>query len=112
MEELNYGKKKSNEKNYYINYPFVNCFYCVYLGLEKGFTATSNDGYTTFIGTEDTEVYEKALKKKGYNQVEQMGTDYFFENDKKEEVVIGATDKWCHWFRVFTLDGKHKIEDF
>lgn len=41
-----------------------------------------------------------------------MGTDYFFENDKKEEVVIGATDKWCHWFRVFTLDGKHKIEDF
>lgn len=86
--------------------------YCVYLGLEKGFTVELNDGYTTFIGTDDTEVYEKALKKKGYNQVEQMGTDYFFENDKKEKIVIGATDKWCHWFRVFILDGKYKIEDF
>lgn len=86
----------------------------VYFNLSKGFTVEQKeDGESVFIGRHDY-IYEDLLKKKGYYETDRYGAmGLYTKNEKGEETRIDilSTNDWCHWFRIYIIDGA-KIEDF
>ena len=84
----------------------------VYFHLSKGFTVQQTENNkSTFIGRHD-DIYEKLLKKQGY-KADRYGAGVFYtknENGKQIKLSIIGTSSWCHWFRVYMLDGA-KIEN-
>lgn len=88
----------------------------VYFHLSEGFTVEEQeDGMSVFIGNEDLQYYSDIISKYGYKE-ERSGNDAFYKKEdsqgNNEQFVIGATEDWCHWFRVYTIDNDYKIEDF
>lgn len=87
----------------------------VYLHLDEGFTVKKEDGVSIFIGRENLLFYSDLVEKYGYREIEQSGNDLFCEKSEGEEdtgFVIGATEDWCHWFRIYVINNDYKIEDF
>lgn len=85
----------------------------VYFHLNSGFTVKqTEDNKFTFIGRTD-DIYENFLKKEGY-KIERYGASVIYtknENGKQIRISIVGTNSWCHWFRIYIIDGA-KIEDF
>lgn len=55
------------------------------------------------------------VEKYGYREKDRLGTYLFYEKNESEEgtgFVIGATEDWCHWFRIYVINNDYKIEDF
>ena len=89
----------------------------VYFHLSNGFTVRTEENYTVFIGRHSY-IYDDVLHEKGYYASEQMGMDHFYRIEGKEysgdnvhEFCISDTNDWCHWFRVYHMSSKRKIED-
>ena len=90
----------------------------VYLRISKGFTVSTDERCSTFIGRHSY-IYDDLFKEKGYYEYDQMGMDYFYRKDDKVyssdnryEFCVMLTDDWCHWFRVYKIDADYKIENF
>ena len=86
----------------------------VYFHLSKGFTVEqTEDGKSTFIGRSNY-IYDNVLKKKGYYESDRHGESGIYtknENGKLYRLNLLNSNNWCHWFRIYILDGG-KIEDF
>lgn len=86
----------------------------VYFHLSKGFTVNQDeDGSYIFIGRHDY-IYDEVLKKKGYYESDRLGLSgiYTKNGDEAEpNLYVLSTTDWCHWFRIYIMDGG-KIEDF
>lgn len=86
----------------------------VYFHFSKGFTVEQNENNKSiFIGRHDY-IYDDILKKKGYYESDRMGQLGMYtknENEKQYKVYLLSTNDWCHWFRIYNIDGV-KIEDF
>lgn len=86
----------------------------VYFHLSKGFTVEQNeDGSSIFIGRHYY-IYDDVLNKKGYYESDRLGLLVVYtKNGTKESSKLNllSTDDWCHWFRIYKMDGA-KIEDF
>ncbi|MDE6712256.1 MAG: hypothetical protein K2K20_00765, partial [Lachnospiraceae bacterium] len=76
----------------------------VYFLLTKGFTVAENENSSTFIGNHYY-IYDDILEKNGYHLTEQMGTLYIYENEEQSIIRITSSHDWCHWFRIYTIDG-------
>lgn len=85
----------------------------VYFHLSKGFTVEQKeDNKFIFIGRHD-DIYNDVLREKGYF-VERLGASSIYtknENNEKSSIYILDTSDWCHWFRVYEIEGT-RIEDF
>lgn len=49
---------------------------------------------------------KEALEERGYKYCSNDGNGYLFENQNGETVMVIATDVWCKFFRVYTIDEK------
>lgn len=86
----------------------------VYFRLSNGFTVQqTDDNKSTFIGRANY-IYDEVLNKKGYYELERYGNSGIYiknENCKLYRLDLLNSSNWCHWFRIYILDGG-KIEDF
>ncbi|SEL50723.1 hypothetical protein SAMN02910353_02767 [Ruminococcus sp. YRD2003] len=90
----------------------------VYLHLSDGFTVSTEENHSVFIGRHSY-IYDDLLQKKGYYKSDQMGLVYSYRKEGKDykadnvhEFHITASNDWCHWFRVYDMSGGYKIEGF
>lgn len=51
----------------------------VFLGISKGFTVSSDEDWTTFIGRHDY-IYEDLMEKNGYYECDRMGDAGFYSS--------------------------------
>lgn len=85
----------------------------VYFRLSDGFTVEEGeDGVSVFIGRENLDFYSDLVEKYAYKEIDRLAPDVFFENDEGKGFVIGATEDWCHWFRIYIINNDYQIEDF
>ena len=49
---------------------------------------------------------KEALEERGYKYCSNDGNGYLFENQNGETMMVIATDVWCKFFRVYTIDEK------
>ncbi|MCI8641290.1 MAG: hypothetical protein HFJ59_05415 [Clostridia bacterium] len=86
----------------------------VYFHLSKGFTVEQNENdKSIFIGRHNY-IYDNVFKKNGYYNSERLGNSVIYiknENGKQIRLYVLSTDDWCHWFRIYKIEGA-KIEDF
>lgn len=86
----------------------------VYFHLSKGFTVEQNeDGKSVFIGRHDY-IYDDILNKKGYYKFDMSGSLSIYTKigyEEQSKLYVLSTNDWCHWFRIYVIDGA-KIEDF
>ena len=86
----------------------------VYFHLSKGFTVEQNkNGKSVFIGRHNY-IYDDILKKKGYYESDRYGFSRIYTkigDGEQSKLYLLSTNYWCHWFRIYELDGA-KIEDF
>lgn len=89
----------------------------VYFRLSNGFTVEENreTGNSRFIGNHDY-IYKKLLKKHGYYEFDRMGLVGYYnqsgnETDEQTFAIVSGKD-WCHWFRIYSISDRYRIEDF
>lgn len=79
----------------------------VYFHLSKGFTVEqTEDGKYIFIGRHD-DIYEEILKKEKF-EADRYGASVLYtkyEDGKQIRLSIVGTNYWCHWFRIYRLEG-------
>lgn len=79
----------------------------VYFHFSKGFIVEqTEDGRFTFIGRWD-DIYEEILKKEKF-EVDRYGASVLYtkyEDGKQIRLSIVGTNYWCHWFRIYRLEG-------
>ena len=90
----------------------------VFLGISKGFTVSSDEDWTTFIGRHDY-IYEDLMEKNGYYECDRMGEAGFYSkiseertNEFDHDFCIVSQNDWCFWFRVYSINNGYRIEDF
>lgn len=86
----------------------------VYFHLSKGFSVEQNeDGTSIFIGRHDY-IYDDVFNKNGYYEFDRAGLLGIYTKvgyEEQSKLYVLSTNDWCHWFRIYKMDGA-KIEDF
>ncbi|MCM1314261.1 MAG: hypothetical protein NC040_02785 [Muribaculaceae bacterium] len=86
----------------------------VYFHLSKGVTVhCNNKDNSIFIGRHDY-IYDDIFSENGYSLYDQMGENFYYKNDNNSSgsFCCYLTTDWCHWFRIYKLSPRYKIEDF
>lgn len=65
----------------------------------------SEEDFQSVLGCSEWNPKE-ALEERGYKYCSNDGNGYLFENQNGETVMVIATDVWCKFFRVYTIDEK------
>ena len=65
----------------------------------------SEEDFQSVLGRSEWNPKE-ALEERGYKYCSNDGNGYLFENQNGETMMVIATDVWCKFVRVYTIDEK------